>query len=106
MAVANVSATYQNAVCPELEGPEDEVRRNTAGTHYTDQPNIRGILKAADAGQIGAGISTPVAAKSNDLGLELRSHCIFSFCVFTLSSSNNHHSVPGLVIIHLSSYKR
>jgi hypothetical protein len=80
MAVTNVSATHQDAVRPQLKSSENEVGRNPAGTHHPDQPDVGRVLKAADAGQIGTGISAPVAAKSNDLRLELRSHRVYSFC--------------------------
>ena len=77
MAVTDVSAAYQNPVGPLLQGLEDEIRGNPARTHDPDHPDIGWVLHSADTGQISAGISTPVTAKSDDFRFELSSHRVF-----------------------------
>jgi len=74
MTVADVSTTDEDAVGAELKGLEDEVGRNPAGTHDPDHPDIGWILDAADARQVGTGVSAPIAAEGNDFGFELRTH--------------------------------
>jgi len=63
MAVANMSAGYQYTVYPFQECPEQEAVINSAGAHQTDQTHMGRILDAGYTGQIGSGISTPVADK-------------------------------------------
>jgi hypothetical protein len=74
MTVADVSTTDEDAVGAELEGFEDEVRRHPAGTHDSDHPDVGWILDPAHTGQVGAGVSAPIAAEGNDFGFELRTH--------------------------------
>jgi len=57
MAVANMSAGYQYTVYPFQESPEQEAVIHSAGAHQTDQTHM------GYTGQIGSGISTPVADK-------------------------------------------
>jgi hypothetical protein len=78
MAVADVSAAYQNPVGPLLKGLEDEVRRDPARTHYPNHPDIGRILHPTDTGEIGASIGTPVTTESNDFGFKLSSHWYLS----------------------------
>jgi hypothetical protein len=96
MAVADVSAAYQNPVGPLLKGLEDKVRRDPARTHYPNHPDIGWILHPTDTGEIGAGIGTPVTTESNDFGFKLSSHWLYSpvNTYFEICSSNNrvfHH---------------
>jgi hypothetical protein len=50
MAVAEVSPAYQNPVGPFLEGFEDKIRGDAAGTHDPDHPDIMWVLHPTHAG--------------------------------------------------------
>jgi hypothetical protein len=63
MAIANVSAGYQYAVCPFQKSPQQESVIDSAGAHQADQAHGGRILDAGNTGQIGSGISAPVADK-------------------------------------------
>jgi len=63
MAVADVSAGYQYAVYPFKESPQQETMVHSAGAHQADQTHMGRILDAGHTGQIGSGISAPVADK-------------------------------------------
>ena len=63
MAVADVSAGYQDAVCPLQKSPEQKAVIDPAGTHEPDQADIGRILHAGHPGQVSPGISAPVANK-------------------------------------------
>ena len=64
MAVADMSAGNQDAVCPFQERLEQEAVIDPAGAHESDQTDIGRILHAGHPGQVSSGISTPVANKS------------------------------------------
>ena len=74
MAVADVSAAYQNPVGPLLKGLEDEVRRDPARTHYPNHPDIVRILHPTNTGQICAGIGAPVTAEGDNFRFKFTSH--------------------------------
>jgi hypothetical protein len=74
MAVTDVSAAHQNAVCTLLESFEYKIRRNPARAHDSNHPNIRGVLHSTDPGQVSPGVGAPVAAESDDFGFEFSSH--------------------------------
>jgi hypothetical protein len=74
MAVADVSAAHQDTVSAKLEGLQDEIGRDPSGTHDPDHPDVGRVLDATHPGEIGAGISTPVAAKGDEFGFEVSGH--------------------------------
>jgi len=78
MTVPNVSTTHHDAINALFESLENIAQRNPPGAHHPDDSNIGGILKAADPGQISAGISAPVAAKCDDLRRKLSIHDAFT----------------------------
>jgi hypothetical protein len=66
MTFAQVSPAHQDAVGAFGEGVDYQVGVDHPGAHHPDDPAVGGILDAGDAGQIGAGIGAPVAAKGHD----------------------------------------
>jgi len=74
MAVADVSAAYKNAVRPFLEGLENKIRGDPAGTHDPYHSNVGRVLQPTDPCQISAGIGAPVAAESDDFRFEFSGH--------------------------------
>jgi hypothetical protein len=77
MAVADVSAAHQDAVSPLLERLKYEVGGNPARAHHPDDPDIGRVLDTTHSGQVRAGVSAPVTAKSDYSRLEIRTHFIF-----------------------------
>jgi len=61
MAVADVSAGNQDAVCSFQEGLEQKAVIQPAGAHEPDQADIGRILHAGHPGQVSPGIGAPVA---------------------------------------------
>jgi hypothetical protein len=74
MAVAKVSAAYQNAVCPLLESLEDKIGGDPARAHDPYHPNAGRVLQPTDPCQISTGIGAPIAAESDNFGFEFSSH--------------------------------
>ena len=66
MAIARMAAADEHAVGAFGEGLEDELRVHAARAHQADDPDIRGVFQARDAGQVGGGVGAPVAEKSHD----------------------------------------
>jgi hypothetical protein len=66
VAVIQMTTTDKHAVGSFGERPEDEFQIDPAGAHQPDHAEIRGVLKARNAAQVGASVATPVAQKSDD----------------------------------------
>ena len=69
MAVSRVSPGDPHTVRPVTEGSQYKLWAHTAGTGYTDYPEIRGILKTAHACQISGSVTAPVTKKGRNLRL-------------------------------------
>ena len=74
MTVSDVSAGYQDAVCPFQKSPEQKAVIHSAGAHEPDQTHIAWILYAGHSGQVGPGIRAPVAHKGQYVRLFGRRH--------------------------------
>jgi hypothetical protein len=66
MTVSQVSPHDHNAVYAFVEGVHDQVGMDHAGAVHPDHPQVGGILEPGDPGQVGPGISAPVAKKSEN----------------------------------------
>lgn len=71
MAIADVSATDENAVGAALECPENIVRADGGRTHRPDVDDIGRLLHAADSGEIRCAVGAPATEKRHDPGFEL-----------------------------------
>lgn len=71
MAISDVSATHKDAVSTFLESLEDLVRPYGGRAQCSNGSEVWWILKTAHPCQIGAGISAPIAQKTNDCRFEL-----------------------------------
>jgi hypothetical protein len=64
MAISDVSTGHQHTVRSSLKRLQQEAVIHPAGAHQADQTDIGRILHAGHPGQVGPGISAPVADKS------------------------------------------
>jgi hypothetical protein len=71
MAIADVSAAYEDPIRAFLKGLEDVMGRDGGRAHHPDVPHVGRILKAAHSGKIGAGVCAPVAKERQDSWFEL-----------------------------------
>jgi hypothetical protein len=67
-----MASQNQNAIDPIHESLQDYDRINPTGTHNTNNSQIRRILDARDAGQIGSGVAAPVAQEAYKFWVEFR----------------------------------
>jgi hypothetical protein len=74
MAVADVSPGNQYAVRTHLKCLQDEIRVDTARTHYPDNTHIGWILKTADSCKVGSRICTPATCKCHYLWAKISRH--------------------------------
>jgi hypothetical protein len=63
MTVADVSAGDQDAVCSFQKSLEQKTMIYPTGAHNPDQTDIGRVLHAGHPGQVGPGVSAPVADK-------------------------------------------
>lgn len=71
IAVPDVSAAHQQAVNTLLEGEQHVVHGDASAAHNPHNPNVGGILKPTDPGQVSSGVGSPGAEETEDLGLEI-----------------------------------
>ena len=71
VAVPGMAARDQHPVGPLLEGAQDEDRVDAAGAGELHHPHVGGVLQAAGAGQVGAGVGAPGADEGDDFRLEV-----------------------------------
>jgi len=64
MTISDVSTGHQHTVRPSQKRLKQEAVIHPAGAHQADQTDIGRILHTGDPGQVGPGISAPVADKS------------------------------------------
>ena len=69
MTIADVSAGHQHTVRPSQKRLKQEAVIHPAGAHQADQTHMGRILDAGHTGEIGSGISAPVADKGQYLRL-------------------------------------
>jgi len=68
MAISDMSTGHQHSIRPSQKRLKQEAVIHPAGTHEADQTDIGRILHAGHPGQVGPGISAPVADKSQYVG--------------------------------------
>ena len=71
VAVVQVAAADEHPVGLLREGAEDEFQVDPARAHQANHPQMRRVLEAGDAGEVGAAVAAPVAQKTDDDGFEL-----------------------------------
>jgi hypothetical protein len=69
MAIPQVSAEDGDAVEPESQTLNHKDRVHPPGTHGEQRPDIGRILAAGYPGQVGSGVGTPSAKKSQNFRL-------------------------------------
>lgn len=76
MTFTRMSPGHEDTVVAFDKGVHDKQRIDPAGTHYPHRSNGGGILETGYTGQVGAGISTPVAQKPQYFRLKRFVHAI------------------------------
>jgi hypothetical protein len=71
MAIPYVSTADEDTIRSLLESLEYLMRPYSSGTQSSDGPHIGRILKPANPGQVGPGVSAPVTQETYNLGLKL-----------------------------------
>jgi len=71
IAVPDVSTAHEQPVHPLLESEQHVVHGDAATAHNPHDPDVCGILKPTDPGQVSSGIGSPSAEKAKHLGLEI-----------------------------------
>jgi hypothetical protein len=66
MAFTGMSPGDPDAVCAFPQSGQKEFGAHSAGTRYTDNPDVGRILHSADAGQVRGPVAAPVAQKSHN----------------------------------------
>jgi len=69
VAVARVSPGGQHAVSSVTQRADYEQRVNPTGTRYAHHPDVGRVLDTSDTGQVGAGITAPVAQECYNFGI-------------------------------------
>jgi hypothetical protein len=74
MAITFMTSRDKDGIRPHLKGLEHMENVNPPGTRHHDDPDVRRVLQAHGPRQIGAGIGTPAAQKTDNLGRIFRVH--------------------------------
>ena len=83
MTVARVSSRDPDTICPMSKSSQNKFRAHSTGTRNSDNPNVWGVLKSADASQIGCAITAPVTEESRNLWLPII-HILLQFHNLTI----------------------
>jgi hypothetical protein len=73
MTFPKLSPANEQAVGTREKGFHDENGIHSTGTHNSNHPDVRWVLKTGDTGGISRRITTPVAKKAQDFRIK----CVF-----------------------------
>ncbi len=89
MTIARVTSGDHYAVGSEAKGFHNPCGVNAGTAHSSYNAKVRFDLVSAYAGQIAAGVCTPVAAKDDNLGLEFIFHHLVSHILYKSEYRNS-----------------